>query len=319
MAKTPGGFRATLLIGWVALGAAGLLYARAKGIPDWAALPALAAFLVEYPFYLATGFPAMREKLGGIRLPLFALAGALLPYLAAASGAIPFQWMSVVRLAAMALAIALWYLVLPPRPVLDLAFLALVASVLLGRYLDPIYPRPFPKVDLVLLGHLALLQTAVVALIVARKVPETGYGFLPARREWRIGVEHFLLFAAVGVPLALALKVVRFAGPRQLWVAPVTFLGVLWVVALSEEFFFRGVLQRWLEAWTASRLGALALASLLFGAVHLWFRGFPNWRMALVASVLGLACGMARNRAGSIRAGMVTHALVVAAWRWLFA
>jgi hypothetical protein len=61
------------------------------------------------------------------------------------------------------------------------------------------------------------------------------------------------------------------------------------------------------------------ITSLLFGAVHLGFRGFPNWRWAMVVSVLGWFCGRARNQAGSIRASMVTHALVATTWRAFFA
>ena len=58
--------------------------------------------------------------------------------------------------------------------------------------------------------------------------------------------------------------------------------------------------------------------ALVFGLVHLWFRRkFPNWKWVLMAGVLGWFCGRARNQAGSIRAGMVTHALVFATWRGL--
>ena len=62
MRKSLGSFRAALLIGWIVLGAAGLLYARWKAIPQWAAVPVLAAFLLEYLFYLAPGFEAVRES-----------------------------------------------------------------------------------------------------------------------------------------------------------------------------------------------------------------------------------------------------------------
>src|ERR1035438_8013523 len=80
MAKSLHGFRATLAIGWMALGAAGALYARTRGVPIWAAAPALAAFLVEYAFYLVPAFPTVRERLAGWRLPPFLVAGAVLPY-----------------------------------------------------------------------------------------------------------------------------------------------------------------------------------------------------------------------------------------------
>jgi hypothetical protein len=68
MAKTSGGFRATLWIGWSLLCAFGLVFARWKGIPNWAALPSLAAFLIVYPFYLVPAFPRVREQLAGAPL-----------------------------------------------------------------------------------------------------------------------------------------------------------------------------------------------------------------------------------------------------------
>ena len=83
------------------------------------------------------------------------------------------------------------------------------------------------------------------------------------------------------------------------------FFGSLWFVALSEEFFFRGLLQRWI---------GLPAASALFGLAHLGFREFPNWRHVAITVVLGVFCGLAYRRAGSIRAAMVTHSLVNAMW-----
>jgi len=318
MAKTPGGFRAALLIGWIALSAAGILYARVRGIPSWAALPVLAAFLVEYPFYLVMGFPSVRERFTGLALHAFLVASAALPYLACCCGAIRFQWASLLQLSALALALSLWFVVLPAVPAVDLAFLALLPAVLLGRYFDTIYPAPYKGVDLIILGHLALIQIGVMTLLVGRRVHESGFGFWPNGNDWWIGARHFLYFLPIGFPLALLLKAMRFAGPAPLWKIAALFTGFLWVVALSEEFLFRGVLLEWVEGWTASRNAALLLTSVAFGLVHLGFRVFPNWRWVLMAAVLGWFCGRARIQAGSIRAGMVTHALVFTAWQAFF-
>ncbi len=247
------------------------------------------------------------------------MAGAVLPYLACCCGAIPFRWISLVELAALALALGLWYFVLPAKPLADLGFLALVAAVVLGKYFDGIYPVPYPKVELSILGKLAVFQSAVLALMLARRVPETGYGFWPNAKEWRIGALHFLYFAPIGLPLALGIKAIRLAPVAPLWFIAASFFGILWAVALGEEFFFRGVLQPQLEKWLSSRAGALLLTSALFGLVHLPFGGrFPNWRWALVAGTMGWFCGRARNRAGSIRAAMVTHTLAVTTLRAFF-
>ena len=263
-------------------------------------------------------FPELRKRLSGMALPLFLLASLLLPYLTCYVTTGQFLWINLIKLAALALALGLWYLVLPVAVVTDLAFLTLVGALLLGSYFDGIYPDPYPKLKIAILGRIALFQITVLVLLIERRVQDTGYGFLPNWKEWRIGVLHYLYFLPVAASLALPLGAVRFASPAPLWKTAGIFLGFFWVVALFEEFVFRGVLQQWLEEWRWSRAASLLIASVVFGSVHLWFRVFPNWRWALIAAVLGWFCGHARNQAGSIRAGVVTHALVVATWRGFF-
>jgi membrane protease YdiL (CAAX protease family) len=328
MAKSFGGFRAALLAGWMVLGVAGLTFARAKGIPFAAALPVIAAFLTEYSFYLVAGFPAVRQQLGRLyvvhpgrassALPAILTGSLLLPYLLCCCGAIRFDSLALVRLAALGLAISLWYVILPAAMLLDAAFLALIGWVTLGHYFDGIYPRFFGQ-HLETLGAIGLLHVVALTLMLERPIAETGYGFWPNRREWIIGLRHYFFFLLVGGPLAMALRTTHLAAlPAPVWIAIGTFFGSLWVSSLAEEFLFRGVLQQWMEDWTGNARAALLLTSIVFGLAHLWFRGFPNWRWAPVVTVLGWLCGRARNQAGSIRASVVTHALVVSTWRAFF-
>src|SRR5262249_43938085 len=143
-----------------------------------------------------------------------------------------------------------------------------------------------PGLDI--LGKLMLVRLYASVMFVLREVEETGYGFLPNGKDWRIGVRYFLAFLPVGGALFFVLKLAHFrTSPTMLALAPLQFLGFLWVVALPEEFMSRGLLQRWIAGWTGRPNLALALASVAFGATHLWFRGFPNWRWALVTTALG--------------------------------
>jgi membrane protease YdiL (CAAX protease family) len=318
MAKSLAGFRAALAAGWITLGVVGLLLARAKGIPVSAALPVIAAFFLEFPFYLAVGFPEVRARLAGPRLPVVLLVSAVLPYLACSLGAIPFQWAALARLAALVVALSLWYVVLPVNILTDTAFMLLIAFVMLGRYFETIYPV-FYRQKLSIIGTLGLFHISALVLMLERRIGETGFGFWPARRDWVQGVLHFGYFLILGGPLAFELKAVHFSKLAPWWVGPAIFFAFLWVVALWEEFLFRGVVQQWMEDWTWNRTAALLITSCIFGLVHLWFPGFPfpNWRWAIIAAWLGLVCGHARNQTGSIRAGVVTHALVVATWRAL--
>ncbi len=317
-----GAFRAALLTGWIALSTAGWLYARAKNIPLSTALPLIAAFLLEYSFYLVPGFEAVRESLrrhlsrGALALAM--AVTALAPYLAYSFFTGKFNVTSFALLVAIAAAVSFWYVTLRPSPPADILFLALLACIVFSRVLGDIYKSPIlVRVDI--LGQLMLIRTGALAALELRRVEGIGFGFIPTQKECVAGVRYFFYFLPVGFPLALAVGLVQlnFTG-FLFWQTLVTFCGALWVIALSEEFFFRGLLQQWLTAWTARPVLALMAASLLFGAAHLPFRSFPNWRMAAVSGVAGLFYGIAYRKTGSIRASMVTHALVVTAWRTLF-
>jgi membrane protease YdiL (CAAX protease family) len=317
-----GAFRAALLTGWIGLSAAGWLYARQKDIPSWPAIPLIAAFLLEYSFYLVPGFEPVREwlrnHLSRLWIALYIAVSAAAPYLLYSIPTGQFRWTAWAVLAATVAAISFWYLALRPSRVSDTLFLALLAAIVLSRALDHIYTSPIP-VHIDILGKLMLIRTGALAVLELRGLDHAHFGFIPTQQECITGVRYFFYFLPVGFSLALWLGVVRlnFSG-FPFWKTMATFLGALWVLALSEEFFFRGLLQRWLEEWTEKPRLALVSASLLFGAAHLPFRTFPNWRMGLVAAVGGWFYGMAYRKTGSIRSSMVTHALVVTIWRTLF-
>ncbi|MDP9171144.1 MAG: CPBP family intramembrane metalloprotease [Acidobacteriota bacterium] len=285
-----------------------------KSIPAWAARPVAAAFLIEFPFYLLPAFDA-----GRLRNPwLLALSG-LIPWLVFS---IPTGQFSPGRLAALALVLVVvcfWYAVLPKSGLTDLLFLVLLAAIELTKIFDRIYVfAPLPKLQLSALGHVMLIRIAAIAIIAIRAKGDIDYRFLPSSREWRDGLRWFLyLLPAAGAAL-WALKMWNLRPNPNLLLTFPEFLGLLWVVALSEEFFFRGLLQQWLERWTNSSVGALIIASVFFGASHLFVHKFPNWRYSIVAGILGLFCGMAWRQTRSIQASMVTHALAATVYRVFF-
>ena len=102
---------------------------------------------------------------------------------------------------------------------------------------------------------------------------------------------------------------------KVLVIAVATFLGTLWVLAAMEEFFFRGVLQQMLTRKLRNTALAIVVTSLLFGRFTSRYSSFPNWRFAALAAIAGLFYGRAYTQTGSVRASMVTHALVVTTWR----
>lgn len=257
--------------------------------------------------------------MAGRMLPAYLALLGVAPYLVCCFGAVPFQWTALGTIVAISLLLGFWYSVLRPSPVADLAFLGVVAFVLLSNIFQDFYPRPYPGVDVSLLGRLTTFLSAVLVLMLARRVPDTGYGLWPAWNDWKQGLLHFGYFVALGLPLGLLTGALQWRDkPAPLWAMVGTFFGFLWVVALFEEFMLRGVLQNWIGTWTRSATAGLICTSVLFGLLHLPFRGFPNWRWVLLTGLLGFFCGRARNQTGGIRAAVVTHALVVTLWKEFF-
>jgi membrane protease YdiL (CAAX protease family) len=321
---TRAGFPERLTAGWLLLALGAFLYARFKGIPGWAALPVAAAFLIEIPFYLLPAFAAPRAWLANqpkSRTAWLLAASAVLPWLIYAPATGEGLAVNFLLLLAVVLIVAFWYVALPVAPAADALFLAMVAAVYLSKVFDRIYLSPIPKLSISVLGHLMLIRTAALAVLVLRGNVQAEYRFLPNRKEALAGLRYFAVMLPVIAFAYWALGLVKFrAHPNgaglTILLAIGTFLAILWVVALSEEFFFRGLLQQWIEQWTGNRNTALILAALVFGCAHLGFhRIFPNWRWAIVAAILGVFCGLAWRNSRSVQAAMVTHALIVTVWQ----
>ena len=284
----------------------------------------LPAFLVEAALYLAAGMQSTRERLEELspsRLALLTTVAAAVPYTICTVGLGVFDWRSAFLILVLAAFASYFYVLLPHRPAIDLVFLACIASVVLLKVFPRLFPAPLPRLELSVLGAAMWVRTTMLVMLSIRKMDGVGFGFLPRARDWGIGLRYYLLFMPVAVALALWLGFVRVQprpfGLRMVLLTVATFFGILWIVALSEEFFFRGVLQQTLDKLLDSRVAGLIIASLVFGAVHLPFRAFPNWRFAILATLAGVAYGLAFRAAGSIRAAMVAHALVVTTWRLL--
>ena len=285
------------------------------------------AFLLEIACYLAPGFPALRvrfDALGPTKLRAALLtASGVFPYLIAALDGRVFHWVRFLELLAFILVAAFWYVWIPRSLFADFLFLAYMAAVYLARPFDGIYGPLTRHVSLGILGQLMWIHLGLMAVLSLRSLDDAHLGFLPTRAEWSIGARHFLFFLPVGGVLAYIEQLGRFHFHPHEWLdfavtLVLTFFGIFWVVSLAEEFFFRAFLQRILARAAHSEIAGLLAASILFGLAHLPFRRFPNWRFALLTAALGFFCGLSFLRARSVRASMVTHALVATTWRMLF-
>lgn len=322
-------YGATLGTAAAILVAFAIIYVYNQHIPPRIAIPFIAAALIEIALYLVPGFASTRAVVESFKpLPARALAiqlSTLVPYLIYAVGTGTFHWRHLALLAGITTVASAWYVVQNKKHLMvDLLFLALVAGIILMKVFPRIYIELTPRVPAAVLGQLMWIRLGILAVLSIRGMGGIGFGFLPTRKDWSIGIQQFILFAPIAVVIGM---MVKFAQPHlafTVWwkgmgIAAVTFAGILWVVALSEEFFCRGMLQQILSKRMNSTVAGLLCASILFGLMHLPFRHFPNWKFCLLATLAGIFYGWAYIRAGSIRAAMVTHAFVVTTWRVFFA
>jgi membrane protease YdiL (CAAX protease family) len=302
-------------------------YARQYPSFRWIWTAALPAFLLETLFYLGSVFESTRASFHSVpglrrRAALLWLSG-LVPYLVFALGSGTFHRNAFYLLALLCGVFSFWYVFVPRRFTYDAGFLVIAAAPFLTKVFDRIYLAPDPHLRVGILGHLMWIRLGVIALLVFREWDPGPLSLWPNLREWRIGLRWFTLAILPIAGTALLLHDVRWSpqsGPwwRILGLAVGYFLGALWVVSLAEELFFRGVIEKALLDEAYPKSAAVSISALLFGSVHLWFHHFPNWQRALVAAVLGIACGMCYLQTRSVRASMVTHALTIVIWRILF-
>jgi membrane protease YdiL (CAAX protease family) len=321
-------FFIALACSWIGLIAAALYYSREHPHSHWIMTAALPAFFVEAIFYLGSGFDETRTLFARIRPPAAQAAilwiSAVLPFLIFSLAAGTFERNTFYLLCMLCAVFAFWYAVLPHRIAYDIGFLIIGAAPIILRVFQRIYLSPDNHIRVDVLGHLMWIRLGIAALLILRGWDPGPFSFWPRRGEWKIGILYYLFVLIPIIAVALGLHDVRFAPLHEQWwrIAAIligTFFGILWVVALAEELFFRGVIERaLLNGWNSSPPAAVFISALIFGAAHLWFRHFPDWRRAAVTAILGIACGLAYLKTGSVRAPMVTHAFVVVTWRLFF-
>jgi membrane protease YdiL (CAAX protease family) len=320
-------FLVALLVIWTAACIAAYVYSSKQDIPESLTLALLPAILIEIGLYLATGFQTLRrqfERVHSKALRAALLTGsAALPYILASAACGGFRWSSLLAVAVLAGIASFWFAVLPRGPVADFLFLLFMGGVYLTRIFGVLYPHLTPRTSLEIMGHLMWVRVGIMAVLSIRGFENIRFGFVPSRTDWSIGIQLYLIFLPVAGVVAYAfdslhVRVLGIAWWEYAALVIVTFIGMLWVVAMGEEFFFRGFLQQLLSKGLRSEAIGLVVASSVFGLVHLPFRNFPNWRMVALTAILGLFCGVAFMRARSVRAAMVTHALVATTFRLFF-
>lgn len=313
------------------LAAAGAAYAVRKGVPAADAAPIIAAFLLQISFYLVPAFPEARAyveaRLSRAGIAVLAVAAAAASYLVYSLPTGVFRAAGLIELAAIAAVPAfvfvLWPAVTPGLTWQDAIALGAIAGADLSKVFRRIYLSPIEGLHVEFLGRIMMAGVGALAYLSIRRIGHTGYQLWTPGKSWKVGLKYFALL----IPVAVAAGVgIGFAGfqPVRLdgWLYPfwtiATFAGSYAFLALYEEFFFRGVVQNLSAHSLKNPALAQAFTSIIFGACHLAWRRFPNWRFAALAAIAGWFFGQAYRQRRSVVDSAVSHALVVTTWRMLF-
>ena len=283
---------------------------------------ALAVAAVLFAFELFVAAPQFLDRIrgllgdgGAILVPLVPLFGVLVYSLAVTGNG-------------EAMLIGAAYAVLPslllagragksPGTWQDYAAMLVVWLPVEFRWMYKLFPYPPPLIHT--LTILMAMATGVAAFVVLRRMDGIGYAV-----EWRRGFGwifafHFVVFAAIAIPLGMRIGFLAYAPSfaRFKW-SPLEGLGILFFTAWPEEFLFRGILQNLLTRSFKNQQAGWILAAVIFGFSHILHKPFPNWKYVFLATIAGLFYGRAYIKSGSLVPGALVHGLVDISWHVLF-
>ncbi len=309
-----------LLFAWYAL-----LELRRYPLTPLESASIYACWLLLIGLYLAPGFEAPRawfkSKLHGPKAAAATLAVFLVPYALYCAGTGDFRWIAFAKLFALAALPLAMFAIAPvanPKKLnwQDFVVLLWLMIPILTGQIAGIWLKP---VNLDFMTRVFLIGVGSWSFLIFRGTDNSGYEFVFSMSILRDAAVNFLGFAVLAAPIGFAL---RFIGWNPHWRGPQPFIfdyvTIFMFIAVTEELFFRGLIQNLLEGSLASRYASQAITSVLFGLSHILHAPFPNWRYVILATVAGWFYGSAYRKHRSLMASATTHALVDTLWRTFF-
>src|SRR5438034_1103002 len=88
------------------------------------------------------------------------------------------------------------------------------------------------------LAQLLALDAGVIAFAVWNRTPSIGYRFETDQKILSTGLIHFVLFAAIAIPLGLAIGFIQYSFvTSKLYTAPLLFIGIFLFTALPDDLY----------------------------------------------------------------------------------
>jgi uncharacterized protein len=264
----------------------------------------------SFGFGLAGVLDRVRSRATRVLLPL-TLA---LPYVVFSLPRGEFHASMAIALVAIPVGVAALFEFAPPATA-AIHWQDVVALAALGLPVEfGCFRSAWPHPGLGSMPKLLLVDGALYAFLVIRRLPGVGFDFRPHLRDLAVGMREFACFAPFGIVIGMALGFIEF---RPHWPGPAPIAGAWLVtfffVAIPEELFFRGLLQNLVEQRAGKRAG-YAIAAAIFGLSH-FNKPLPfNWRYVLLATVAGVFYGRAWRDRQRLLSSAITHATVDAVW-----
>jgi len=304
-----------------------LLGAGVVGLPvrgPWGALGAgwfaLALGVYGYVFFSVADFVrALREAAVGPARPFILplIAWALFALCAASQGKL--SPLPLFIAGAYLLAPVLPYVVSRPLPQrLTLRDVVALVIIWLPQELGllPGLQVPTASGPGIELLQLLAIPNALWLLLAVRPLEDVGYSFLVGGRDLGIALLCVLGFAVTGLPLGLATGFLSFhATPHPAGEMAARAAQIFFFIALTEELFFRGIIQNLLvKSLAHHRHGVwwgLGLASIFFGLCNSNER---DWRYVVLATIAGIFYGLAYLKTRKVVPAAFVH--LALDWTW---
>jgi uncharacterized protein len=247
----------------------------------------------------------------------------LVPYLIFSIPRGEFRWACAIPFFGIPVGIATLFEFLTPQAILNTrANLCWQDVIALGAVGLPVefgwISRSFPHSGLSALPKLLLVDAALYAFLVVRRLEGSGYDFWPRLRDLAIGLRECGFFAPIAIVLGIWLRFITpHGGMPSVATASAALLITFFFVAIPEELFFRGLLQNLLEPRVGYRV-SLLITAIIFGLSHFNKPHSFNWRYVLLATISGIFYGRAWHDRHRILTSATTHTLVDVIWSLWF-
>lgn len=149
----------------------------------------------------------------------------------------------------------------------------------------------------------AITVLAVLGWYGVRDLPDFGFRLVPKWRDLAIALIAFVILAAIGIPIGIAVDFLRLPPTTVISLGAVlgAFINSFFFTAIPEELFFRGLLLHGLDQMYKRPRLNLLLSSLAFGLMH-WNNstglGAQIAHVSL-ATLMGVFAGWSYRRSGN--------------------